>query len=100
MAQRRDQIKRKAITSWLGRRWARTTGLFLGYGYQPWRALIFLVAVVAGTVALAVLCDTAFVHTKNSATPCTTLERVGVGLDLGLPLVKTNARTVCDFAPN
>jgi hypothetical protein len=31
-----------------------------------------------------------------AATQCSAVERVGVGLDLGLPLIKTGARARCD----
>ncbi|MDQ3765348.1 MAG: hypothetical protein M3460_28935 [Actinomycetota bacterium] len=36
------------------RLWARITGITLGYGYQPWRALLFLVSVVVTSVVLAI----------------------------------------------
>jgi hypothetical protein len=39
-------------------------------------------------------------HTSRAATPnspCSTLEQVGLGLDFGLPLVKTSARDRCDL---
>jgi hypothetical protein len=55
MAQRRDQIDRKALTGRAERAWARLTGLTLGYGYQPWRALLTLVAVATTAVVLALL---------------------------------------------
>jgi hypothetical protein len=82
------------------RAWARLTGLTLGYGYQPWRALIGLLAVLVVAVTLCVFTDGALAQTKNSATPgaaCTTVERVGVGLDVGLPLIKSGARNQCDL---
>jgi hypothetical protein len=100
MAQRRDQIQRKAITTRRERAWARFTGLTLGYGYQPWRALVGLLAVLVAGVALAVSNDDAFAHTNDSPTPgasCVTVERIGVGVDLGLPLIKTTARSQCDL---
>jgi hypothetical protein len=52
MAQRKDQIDSRALTGHAERAWARLTGLSLGYGYQPWRALIALV-VAASAVVLA-----------------------------------------------
>jgi hypothetical protein len=54
MAQRHDQIRRKALTGAGERGWARLTGLTLGFGYQPSRALLFLlgIAVLAVTLAL------------------------------------------------
>jgi hypothetical protein len=47
MAQRDDQIHRAPLTRRGERSWARFTRVTLGYGYQPWRALIGLLAIVA-----------------------------------------------------
>ncbi|MEV8615882.1 hypothetical protein AB0383_49720 [Amycolatopsis sp. NPDC051373] len=100
--QRRDQIHRRALTGRAERTWARLTGLLLGYGYQPWRALWGLLA----TLILAALITTllgahgglAQVQTPPTPTPaaCTLLERLGVGLDLGTPLISTGERAHCD----
>jgi hypothetical protein len=101
MAQRRDQIDR-ALTNRAERVWARLTGVTLGYGYQPWRALIGLLAVVTTGVILAVVLGAhgglAQVRTPPSPTPvaCTAVDRIGVGLDLGTPLVTTGTRSRCD----
>jgi hypothetical protein len=53
MSQRRDQLTDPS-TSRLERAWGRLTRLTLGYGYQPWRALLFLLAVVGIAVTLTV----------------------------------------------
>ncbi|MFE9574549.1 hypothetical protein ACFYMW_39580 [Streptomyces sp. NPDC006692] len=100
MAQRRDQIDRGRLRR-RDRAWARFTGLALGFGYQPWRALLLLFAVLAGSVALAVVLGGpggGLEHTARASTPtapCSVVERVGVGLDLGLPVVKTGAQDLC-----
>ncbi|GGU48555.1 hypothetical protein GCM10010289_81370 [Streptomyces violascens] len=100
MAQRRDQIDRGGLRR-RDRAWARFTGLTLGFGYQPWRALLLLFAVLAGSVALAVVLGRpggGLEHTTRASTPttpCSVVERVGVGLDLGLPVVKTGAAGLC-----
>jgi hypothetical protein len=101
MAQRRDQIDRRAMTGRAERAWARLTGLTLGYGYQPWRALLALVAVTIIAVVLAVTLGghggVARVDPHPAAaTPCSGVERVGVGLDLALPVIKTGTRDHCD----
>ena len=54
MAQRDDQLAR-THTRWPERLWGRITKVTLGYGYQPWRALLFLAAVVAVSCVLAVV---------------------------------------------
>jgi hypothetical protein len=101
MAQRQDQIDRKALTGRAERAWARLTGLTLGYGYQPWRALLALLAVATTAVVLAVTLGAHGGVARTdphppAATRCSAVERVGVGLDLGLPLVKTGTRAHCD----
>ena len=100
IAQRRDQLDRGGLTG-SERAWGRLTGLTLGYGYQPWRALLLLVATLAAAVALSVagghhgaLAQKAAVGTAPAG-PCTTTDQIGVGLDLGTPLIKTGARDRC-----
>jgi hypothetical protein len=96
MAQRRDQIDRRALTGRAERGWARLTGLVLGYGYQPWRALVCLLLVLVAAVVLAVvLGGHSGLAVPQSAVGCTVAERVGVGLDLGTPLLKTNVGAQC-----
>lgn len=99
--QRRAQVDRGALTTGGERAWARLTGLTLGYGYQPWRALLGLVGAL--TVAVVLACwlggqgGLAHVSPGAAASPCTLVERVGVGLDLGSPLISTGARAQCDY---
>jgi hypothetical protein len=99
MEQRRDQIRRGDLSR-PEQAWARLTGLTLGYGYQPWRALLFLLAVVLLAVGLALWAgdNGGLARTSSSAassSACTTVEKVGVGLDIGLPLVKTGSQNRC-----
>ncbi|MFJ4950275.1 hypothetical protein [Streptomyces sp. NPDC088760] len=100
IAQRRDQLRR-AVSSSSERAWGRFTGTTLGYGYQPWRALIALLAIVAIAVLLSVVGPGnhgGLAHTAKQTTgsSCSIVERIGVGLDFGLPLIKTGARNTCD----
>jgi hypothetical protein len=102
IAQRRDQIRRAGLAG-SERAWGRFTGFTLGYGYQPWRALLLLLVTLAAAVILSVVGG----HhgglaqkqaTASSAAPaaaCSTIDRIGVGLDLGTPLIKTGARDRC-----
>jgi hypothetical protein len=101
IAQRKDQIHRRALTGRADRAWARLTGLTLGYGYQPWRALLALVAIATIAVVLALTLGAhGGVARTDPHSPavsrCSVVERVGVGLDLGLPLIKTGTRVHCD----
>jgi hypothetical protein len=101
VAQRRDQVNRRALTGRRQRGWTKFTGFTLGYGYQPWRALLLLLLVAAIAVGLSVVGGShgGLAHTPTAtAVPgsaCTAVERIGVGLDLSLPLIKTGAREAC-----
>ena len=101
IAQRDDQL---ALTHphWLERSWGQITKVTLGYGYQPWRALLFLAAVVVLSCLLAVLLGShgALTQTGKTATPgqpCTMIQQVSVGLDLNLPVGTSLARAACDL---
>ncbi|MEV6447551.1 hypothetical protein [Amycolatopsis sp. NPDC051716] len=102
IAQRRDQVRRRALTGRSARIWARLTGLTLGYGYQPWRALLGLLAAIVTAVILAINLGNhgGLVQTRTPPRPtptgCTVVEQVGVGLDLAAPLINTGARARCD----
>src|SRR5580693_6111976 len=93
MAQRQDQLDRGALTGASQRAWARFTGVVLGYGYRPSRALLFLLGVLAVSVILATvlgahgaLAQPRLSGSARLAAPCTPLQRVAVGLDVGEPL--------------
>ena len=99
MAQRTDQLDRAKMTR-TERAWGKFTGVTLGYGYQPWRALLGLL----GIIILAVILNVSYgaqgglAHTKASGspgTPCSTLERVGVGLNFSVPVVNISAGGTC-----
>ena len=104
IAQRDDQLAR-APTRLPERWWGRITKVTLGYGYQSWRALWFLAAVVALSCVLAVVLGAhgALAQTSNTGTPgrpCTVMQRVSVGLDLNLPVGTSVARAGCDLTKN
>jgi hypothetical protein len=101
MAQRDDELAR-ADTRWPERLWGKITKVTLGYGYQPWRALLFLAAVVAVSCVLAVVLGAhgALAQTSNTVPPgrsCTVVQQVSVGLDLNLPVGTSAARADCDL---
>ena len=106
MAQRDDQLARTdPRPRWPERLWGRVTKVTLGYGYQPWRALLFLAAVVVMSCVLAVVLGAhgALVQTSKMAIPgrsCTVVQQVSVGLDLNLPVGTTVARADCDLTMN
>ena len=104
MAQRDDQLARTQPRR-SERLWGRITKVTLGYGYQPWRALLFLAGVAALSCVLAVVLGShgALAQTDKTATPsrpCTVIQQVSVGLDLNLPVGTSVARADCDLAKN
>jgi hypothetical protein len=101
MAQRDDQLARTQ-PRWPEKLWGRVTKVTLGYGYQPWRALWFLAAVVIVSCVLAVVLGAhgALAQTDKTAAPggpCTVTQQVSVGLDLNLPVGTSLARADCDL---
>ena len=104
IAQRDDELTR-AGTRWSERLWGWITKITLGYGYKPWRALLFLAAVVGISCVLAVALGShgALAETNQTATPgrpCTVIQQVSVGLDLNLPVGTSIARTDCSLTEN
>jgi hypothetical protein len=101
MAQRDDELTRTHIRR-PDRLWGRITKVTLGYGYQPWRALLFLAGVAALSCVLAVVLGShgALAQTSSTATPghsCTVVQQLSVGLDLNLPVGTSMARAGCDL---
>lgn len=101
IAQRDDQLAR-TVTTRAERWWGRITKVTLGYGYQPWKALLFLAAVVIVSCTLAIVLGAhgALAQTGKTATPghsCTVIQQISVGADLNLPIGTSVARANCDL---
>jgi hypothetical protein len=101
IAQRDDELSR-TDTHWTERLWGKITKVTLGYGYQPWRALLFLAGVLALSCILTVALGShgALVQTNTTASPgqpCTVIQKASVGLDLSLPVVTNLTRAGCDL---
>ena len=100
---------------WPERSWARFTGFTLGYGYQPWRAAIGLLGVLAAALVLVFTLGsrndvlgpaTTTTTTSGTGMPpqtrtvtadgaCTLFGRVAVAGDIGIPLVKAPTSDQC-----
>jgi hypothetical protein len=106
MAQRDDELTRaQPRPRWSELWWGRITKVTLGYGYQPWKALLFLAGVLVLSCVLAVALGShgALAQTDMTATPgqpCTVIQKASVGLDLNLPVGTSVARAGCDLTKN
>jgi hypothetical protein len=103
MAQRDDELARtQPRPRWSERLWGKITKYTLGYGYQPWKALLFLagVLVISCLLAWGLGSHGALAQTDKTATPgrpCTVIQQLSVGLDLNLPVGTSVARAGCDL---
>lgn len=93
IAQRDDQMKRGKPTH-SAKMWARFIKFALGYGYQPWRALIGIAALLFVSSMIAFLVPCALAHSETG-TPCTGIETLQVAVDMAIPLVSTSAGSTC-----
>jgi hypothetical protein len=104
IAQRDHQLERGALTRRSDRWQARLSRILLGYGYQPWRALLYLAGLFTVSAILAVVLgahgalartpaqNLPPVHTAAQplfadSEPCTLVQTIGKGLDLGTPFL-------------
>jgi hypothetical protein len=91
------------------RLWSHVLEVVTGFGYRSHRAFAFLLAVVAVSVGLTTLAGhvhvvstpskqryVAQLSDRNSdGTPCSLAEEIGLGLQIGLPLIKTSVGDRC-----
>lgn len=103
MTQRRDQLRRGDLGR-IEKTWTRFTGLTLGFGYQPWRALILLLATLVTSLLLVLLLgDDGLAEVDEAGsyrTACSTVEKVGYSHDLSIPLITVDAGDSCEPQPN
>jgi hypothetical protein len=96
MMQRRDQLGRAGLK----RRdvlWGRFTGITLGYGYQPWRALIalFVVTLASALLLLSPVGARGLYVKDHPEQRCSATDRIVLGIDTALPLVTTPVGNTC-----
>ncbi|WP_152030828.1 hypothetical protein [Agromyces aureus] len=91
--QRDDQVKRGGLTR-PAKAWARFTKFTLGYGYQPWRALLGVAVVLLAAVMIVFFTPGALAHTPG-ATACTRVEAFQIAVDMAIPLVSTSSGSSC-----
>jgi len=106
IAQQDDLLARGELGGRWARAWHGLKGIAVGYGYQSWRALVGLVVVVLLAIVLGLAAghiSTGSGHfeaahtaaTGRPGTACSTVEQVGLGLDLGLPAINTGLNNQC-----
>lgn len=89
-----------------GRFWVRITGVLLGYGYKPWRAVFGLIATIALAIAVAfgvgwgenglAQPQPQTTTAQPTATPgCRWTETAAIGLDLGTPVIHLGSHEGC-----
>jgi hypothetical protein len=94
IAQRRDQLHRAARGP--AQLWGWVTWWTLGYGYQPWRALVALAATAAAAAVLTLWVGTSGLYLKDSPDQgCTATDRLVLGIDTTLPFVSTPTTESC-----
>jgi hypothetical protein len=95
ISQRNDQLKRGGL-SLPSRLWLAFTWFILGYGYQPWKALIGVVIVLTASVTVGLLNGGAFREAGQlTGHPCATVQVLQIVIDAAIPLVRTSTGSVC-----
>lgn len=108
IAQQKDLRARGQLGGRAARALHLMQGVFLGYGYRSWRALACLLGVAALAVALGLAAGHTragphrYLATQPSAagqvgTPCSTTQQIALGIDIGIPLIKTSLAQQCQI---
>jgi len=92
MAQRDDQVKRGDLTS-AAKAWSRFTKFALGYGYQPWRALIGIAMVLFAALTITFFVPGALAHDGGAG--CSSAETFQIAVDMAIPLVSISTGSPC-----
>lgn len=103
IAQQHDLRKRGQLGGPLTKTWHRISGVTIGYGYRPGRALLgLLLTILIANVLVLTAAATSHTSRSRGQPPgaCTPLEHVGLAADLAVPLIKTGGRQRCDFTSN
>lgn len=101
--------KSGGLEGWFSRRLHGLWGLLAGYGYRTRRTALFLVMLLAlsGTLGLVagqwwpaggshVVAEDPASYSKDVGQECSSIELVGLGLDRGLPFLRSGLQDRCD----
>lgn len=108
IAQQDDLLARGKLGGRRVRAWHRFKRISVGYGYQSWRALVGLIVVMILALALGLAAGRIststgqYVATRTSEvghpqTACSTIEQLGLGLEVALPAIHTGITNQCNF---
>lgn len=106
IAQQNDLLARGQLGGRRARLWHQLKRITVGYGYESWRALVGLAIVMVFAVGFGLLAGhipngagryvaTRTLATSRPETSCSTIEQVGLGLNLGLPALNTGIASRC-----
>jgi hypothetical protein len=100
IAQQKDLRRRGDLGGPVRRVLHLTSGALISYGYRPWRALTFLLAVLGIAIALVLSADahqlTAHPKAAGGGT-CNLVENLGLGADIAIPLLSTGGKQRCEI---
>lgn len=102
IAQQRD-LRKRGEPGHRGQRLLHAaSGLFIGYGHKPWRALGFLAWVCALAVGLLFTAHAFGIAVRPGPgnAPCSLAEVLGAAIDTSVPILKTGGGTRCEIAAN
>ncbi len=101
IAQQRDLGARGQLGGFTARLWHRTSGVTLGYGYRPARALAGLLVSLLLACLLVLLAGGSGNTTRSGPVrqPCSVTEHLALAADLSVPVVKLAARQPCALSP-
>jgi hypothetical protein len=100
MRQHDDQSRRGGVGR-IGRTWSRFTKITLGYGYQPWRALLGVAVVLLVSISVSFTHRQAYAQVipgQTVAAPCNDAQILQLAVDTAVPLVRTSSASTCRIA--
>ena len=100
IAQQKDLRRRGDLGGPLRRVLHVTSGALISYGYRPWRALAFLLAVLGLAIALVLSANAHQLTAHPKATgggTCSLVENLGLAADIAIPLLSAGAKQRCEI---
>ncbi len=102
IAQQQDLGARGELDGFTAQLWHRTSGVVLGHGYRPARALAGLLVALLLACLLVLLAGGSGNTTRTpgpAREPCTVTEHLALAADLSVPVVRLATRQPCALSP-